>query len=554
MDGMWSRVYEALLQRGFHQVDDDGFGYVSFEGELTVKADKVPVRLTFRDNNFLELPTLRLLKRPEWLPRLCAHVSPAPVLELCYPGRTTDIFDRYIVDRQVLGVLDAATKQLLELRDNGASDDVLNEFGYYWQGGTLLLDVVAKGAQTNLWIGNMTPERGGSFLITTAANKQRYQDLGMVTPSSWSAGAAYFADLGAVPGVAAEQEWPPTTLGMLKSWFDSSSPQALRELRKAIGWMHENGERLGLIIFQTPKVWFGIQLKLTDINLDPKVIRKTNAFVSYALGNLGSKSKLNRLLANRFDPDFIVTRNLIDPKQSLQGKKILLVGVGTIGSHLADALLRIGAGSGGGLFHLVDKQTLEPGNLGRHRLSLEYLGISKAHGMATELKKTLVSANIQSTAGSVFDLPSLGSYDIIFDATGHDPVSQELNARWLRGEIKDIIYNWVAGNGVAGQSFLCHDNSLACLRCLTATPDPTSFIPVGPNATIVQMGRGCDAPYVPFAVQSSLTAVTLAVCAVMDLVAGRPGHTLRTIMLDQDVREIKWKTVKKMKPCPACSR
>lgn len=554
MDGMWSKVYEALLQRGFRQAEEDGVGYASFDGELEVRGDKVPVRLTFKSEMFLELPMLRLLTRPEWLPRLCAHVSPAPVLELCYPGRTTDIFDRFIVNRQVLGILDAATAQLAELRTNGGSDDVLNEFGYYWQGGTLLLDVVAEGAQTDLWVGRRPEDRGSGLLVTTAAHKQAYHDLGMVSASSWYPGAAYFATLDSVPKVAPEQPWPPTSLGMLKNWFEGAKhDQALKELRAALGWMYDQKTRVGLIIFQTPRVWFGVEVNLTHMSLEPKVIRKRSAFISYALGTMGNNAKLQRLLANRIDADFIVTRNLPDGTKSLGGLKILQVGVGTIGGYLADSLVRVGAGTNGGLLHLVDKQTFEAGNVGRHRLSLAAIGLSKAHAMTEELRKTLPFVNVYSTAGSVFDLPSLKEYDLIIDATGDDPVSQELNVRYLAGDIKQVVYAWVVGNGLAAQSFTCHNKSDACLRCLTSTPDQTAFIPDLPHKVQVNMGRGCDAPYIPFSVQPSLAAVTLTIGAVLDLVSGKPGHTLRTTMLDPNAREITWKHVKKQKPCPACS-
>src|SRR5690606_27551117 len=87
----------------------------------------------------------------------------------------------------------------------------------------------------------------------------------------------------------------------------------------------------------------------------------------------------------RLDDRYIVSRN-IPGQETLSGKRILLIGCGTIGGYLADMIVKAGAGAGGGELRLADNQPLAAGNIGRHRLGMNRLDINKAEGLVAEIK------------------------------------------------------------------------------------------------------------------------------------------------------------------------
>jgi molybdopterin/thiamine biosynthesis adenylyltransferase len=550
----WPRINSALVTRGFKQVQ--GPGFACYEGELQVGNDRVGARIWFRDKHLQAMPELQLLARPEWLPPLCAHLTPEPFLTLCYPGYSTANLDPYFADAQSLWVLEAAEKQLQELRTSGgAMDDVLGEFKSYWLGKTMLLDVPDEFDEHTYYC-DVPEARGGGYLVTTRGNQEMYTRMGLANPSTWSKTNIYFAKLAAIPPVEANKPWPPKTLADIREWI-TKSPAALAELKKMIGLMFDRTSRIGIIVYRTEgNTWFGFKVELPAQYFNPKTFHKKQSYVSLALGARADKAEIVRYDVSRIDAEYVVTRNLPEGVGSLQGKNILLVGAGTIGGHLGDAAVRLGAGSGGGKLTIVDKDDLSAGNVGRHRLPMSDVGRSKAHALADEMRRVLPSVNVEGLKADVIEMGNLKGYDLVIDATGYEPLSLALNMRFLAGEIKLMVYCWIVGNGAAVQTFVTERKAKgqACRRCLTATDDKTSLIPQAPEKVKIAMGRGCDAPYIPYSLTPSLAAAALGAAAVMDAIKGDTSPNLRTQRFDEEIREIKTKNVVKMTKCPACSR
>ena len=84
----------------------------------------------------------------------------------------------------------------------------------------------------------------------------------------------------------------------------------------------------------------------------------------------------------RIDLLFIFGRNM-NKQSPLIGRRIALIGCGTIGSHLAKFLVQSGAGHEGGTLVLLDNQSFEPGNVGRHYLGMARVGEWKAEARET---------------------------------------------------------------------------------------------------------------------------------------------------------------------------
>src|SRR5205823_513804 len=142
-------------------------------------------------------------------------------------------------------------------------------------------------------------------------------------------------------------------------------------------------------------------------------------FLQRALPSWQNKIAINRISGSRMDARFIYERNMVD-RSNLSGKRIALVGVGTIGGFLAKFLAQSGAGAGGGgQLLLVDNQCLEPGNLGRHLLGLPDIGKNKAQAVREELLRVNPDCEIAAFDGNALERNAdLMGYDLLVDATG----------------------------------------------------------------------------------------------------------------------------------------
>ncbi|MFI4971085.1 MAG: HesA/MoeB/ThiF family protein [Hyphomicrobiales bacterium] len=110
---------------------------------------------------------------------------------------------------------------------------------------------------------------------------------------------------------------------------------------------------------------------------------------------------------------------------ALSTKSVAIVGVGSIGSHLAEELAKSGIGS----LTLVDADLLRPGNCIRHVLGHESVGIPKAKGMRSYLhqRSLLDQSKVNAldkrliTSSDVEDL--FDRHDLVIDATGNGPAT-----------------------------------------------------------------------------------------------------------------------------------
>ena len=144
-----------------------------------------------------------------------------------------------------------------------------------------------------------------------------------------------------------------------------------------------------------------------------------------------------------------------------------MVGCGAIGSHLAPALVRLGAGTGRGSLTLIDAEMLEPENLGRHTLGYPSLFQSKSVALKSELERQFPMATVLAIGEDVMNVKTLLDADLVIDATGEEAVSEMLNARRLaKRSNTPLLHVWILGNGDAVQALWTEGLKTACYRCL----------------------------------------------------------------------------------------
>ncbi len=105
-----------------------------------------------------------------------------------------------------------------------------------------------------------------------------------------------------------------------------------------------------------------------------------------------------------------------------QGKRVLLLGCGSLGSPVAELLARSGVGE----LHLLDKETFEPENCGRHILGARDLGLSKAEALAKRLQELVpdivMKAHRALAADWIHHVCKPSVYDLIVDCTGESSI------------------------------------------------------------------------------------------------------------------------------------
>ncbi len=257
-----------------------------------------------------------------------------------------------------------------------------------------------------------------------------------------------------------------------------------------------------------------------------------------------------------------LTARSLDHEAPLSGKKIALIGCGTLGSHLSRGLIQLGAGQDGSLL-LADHDYLTPGNLGRHTLSYRDLYRNKATALFDQLGAEFPDAKIEAVeAGAQTVWDRFAGFDLIVDVTGDEQFSNALNAHGLSRRSTErpfppIVFGMILGNGIAAHSFVArYGEKDACYRCLK--PDFDRPWRNGPSEkTLAQtemVARPCgSATFIPFSVSATYFAAGLVLEQVSDVFICTAGTNLRMIAIDQKTGGPSGsKLVQPHDRCPAC--
>ena len=231
----------------------------------------------------------------------------------------------------------------------------------------------------------------------------------------------------------------------------------------------------------------------------------------------------------RIDDRYLAQRN-IPKSKTLAGKKIALVGCGTIGGYLSDMLVKAGAGTCGGQLTLVDFDGLLPQNIGRHRLGFPDLLSNKAEAMAKELKRLSPGTEIHALPVDVRQA-QLGKLDLLIDATGEESLGH-----WLCGRSRaptPMLAVWIEGPVTVVRALLRTNASGACYRCLWHSNRRGELRSVLDPLSVILAGHGCEGLYVPFPASVSVQAASLGTEMTLDWINGVHSPALRTRLIDQ---------------------
>ena len=174
----------------------------------------------------------------------------------------------------------------------------------------------------------------------------------------------------------------------------------------------------------------------------------------------------------------------------LTDKKVLVLGVGALGSSVAVLLAKAGVP----WMRIVDGDAMRPTNAVRHQAGLLTIGKPKVHATAFEIAQHAPDCMVW-TDHATWEPETLASWigevDIAIDTTTHETFSLLVNEVALRLG-KPVIHSFTQRRAAIGQVIVVRPSVDACLLCHTALMGRSDYpvVPPGDEGDFVETGCG----------------------------------------------------------------
>jgi hypothetical protein len=531
----------ALGARGFTYAGRTSEGLPRFKGRLTAAnadhAARVAVDLTGQ-----ELPRVHV-DLPPGAPAVIAHVGANGFV--CYAAKGSLVLDIFDIPGQTLACLDrAATVLDLALRGE-MQQDLEDEFFAFWGGELCFLDV---GGEDKSPLSVLHFEEAGLAFLTNRPERtqKKLRAMQLTGGTETSVVAGFLVNTTAKPKPS-QGMWPPGTVADLLRWQELLDPHARREMERQLLRACVRRKLMALCVVKSPVMQYAFWVSLaTGQKQSPAKALATARPRLLA-------AKVYPMSAVRIDDEYVSRRNA-PGRPTLAGKRVALVGCGTIGGFLAELLVKAGAGLDGGELLLIDSDILMPQNVGRHRLGLNYALKNKAAALKTELSAGAPTANLRDLPVKVQEA-ELGALDLLIDATGEEALSALLTRQFTdSGVFVPTLTTWVEGPGVAVRGLLRDAERQGCTRCMSEAHGQPLFPVVDGAMPDDLAGHGCESLYVPFPATVSVQAACLAADMISDWLGHATAPRLRTTVTRRGFTKATQDTdVPRRATCPACS-
>lgn len=232
----------------------------------------------------------------------------------------------------------------------------------------------------------------------------------------------------------------PSTWGQLRAIGREQRIDVDRTLRAIVRRAPKEEVVILLIGYQIPALWAGkpieVHWQALILNI-PKKVKPQRGYRDNDRGRwerlrrekFGNHKMLSYLTTSSWHPDRLQARGRLD--QSLREQAIVIIGVGALGSAIAEILARGGVQE----ICVLDGDTLAIGNLSRHTLTASELSQNKAQAVAARLQLAAPMSTIKSISRYLPEEPAqaqelLADYDVILDCTAEDGVLRTLASGW----------------------------------------------------------------------------------------------------------------------------
>lgn len=231
------------------------------------------------------------------------------------------------------------------------------------------------------------------------------------------------------------------------------------------------------------------------------------------------------LNAIRLDPAWTVGRDQHPGVANRQGKHVLVLGAGALGSPVIDHLAKAGVG----FITVVDADDLSPANIGRHLLGAESVGKSKAQAASQRVNlgypATVVTPHA-ITAERWLQKHSLSGVDAVLDLTG------EPDVRWHVDQARyehpcPLLIGWMEPYVAAAHVCLLPaetswiQGSVDLLTDLEAVTWPDD---------VIRREPGCSSRFQSYTASAAAHAVALVAEHALDLIDGADGSATARVV------------------------
>ncbi|MES0110133.1 ThiF family adenylyltransferase [Mesorhizobium sp. M0013] len=228
-----------------------------------------------------------------------------------------------------------------------------------------------------------------------------------------------------------------------------------------LGARTETGIGFGSVKLTLPPKQDGLGRKHDPIN---RGFRPGRLPLKFALQRgLAPVSKVRRFQVQRVDHEWIHGRDHDARQTLLKGKRVVIVGSGSLGSTLAELVARAGIGN----LYLIDGEVLEWENIGRHVLGAQSVGAMKSVQLARYLSANLphlLAVEASPEVIAAIDLERLQEADLIVATTGVWLVDSLLNHLQQSHGLPPILYGWLEPNAAAAHAVYIPGQG-GCFRC-----------------------------------------------------------------------------------------
>lgn len=547
-------VHAWLNRHGWRRVSGETRWY-AYEGTLQCDHIKVPVFLRYANLDFVEVPQVILRQpRPLELQRPLPHINTEG--RICALDAEQYVLDRYRPVVAIATLLEQAQTVLIDSIRGRNAEDAGAEFIAYWDPDHrgAILTRPDEGSHCNAFQFMSYADSDGTqrcmLLVGTEKQIREYVHWRGGSTQSGIGGTALWVRLGHPPRLPTAGDWPPAHPNALYQWLTETDPKAAQRLKQGLQHRESAQQPLLLVLEYDSGTIAAMALlaeRLRSSTEEPSRFRKT------LLADRGQNgSTFQRFMLDDLTPRFITTRNLVG--KGLARKRIVLIGCGTIGGHLARLLVQAGAGDRGGELTLYDPDMFSAGNIGRHYLDGTYLYENKAKACASKLAKEYPHAIIRSIPHAI-QVASRPPCDLIIDSTGQQAFSILLNEEHVKSDAArpdaPVLYLWLDGNGHCARS-LHVDGTGACYRCLRTVDGRDRFPPLRDENDTDTKRHLCSEAYVPFPPSASIQAAALGLDAALAWANGNPAPRFRTRAFSSVAREHHDQNLTPLKDCPAC--
>lgn len=154
--------------------------------------------------------------------------------------------------------------------------------------------------------------------------------------------------------------------------------------------------------------------------------------------------------------------------RELSSKHVLISGLGSGGSYIAEQLVRAGVGE----LTLIDPDIVEPANLSRTSYTWEDVGMHKTRALARHLRRIRPDLRLQLHTGSLGSMGAEGllqrarECDLLLALTD-DPAAQSLLNQAAYLATTPAVFAGLYAGAKGGEVILCLPGRTPCYRCAT---------------------------------------------------------------------------------------